>query len=392
MHSGFNQGNAGNQGGQGNQGTQDGASREQNGKSEQNSKIRRFLNPISSAEMWHQAFEKANNECLRLEKKVELLEQELEGEKINRARVERRVDNLQRHIDNTKPSLGPQDSDDTIIDEFKELMRKIRTWSLKFTADTPPSLNIEPSQDELDIYRQVNVTCMTREGLLAVLHDGRKRRLFASGLVAYLISSTVFNSRDSLSPPPRILGPKSEPDFWLEEPWRNYVSSLEERLHTSGSKIDDRELNDWRALTVELLAKAAGEKATLPEDTSVYLKCLETFVMRLMAPWAAFGMGDTRNNFRNLSDILKDAVKLSQRLRRQRPCWSVRFPRRTPTPEEIAQGNITLLWYKPDTMRDPKVDDTKGSLAEVRNLPIEFVVFPRLLKRGTLEGDQFDKE
>lgn len=324
---------------------------------------------------------------MRLEKKVELLEQELEGEKRNRARVERRVDNLQRHIDNTKPLLGPQDSDDAIIDEFKELMRKIRTWSLKFTADAPSPLNIEPSQDELDIYRQVNATCWTREGLLAVLHDGRRRRLFASGLVAYVISSTILRSQDSPGPP-QILEPKYEQDFWLEEPLRKYVYWLEDTLHTPGSEIGDRELNDWRALTVELLTKATGEKATLPEDTSVYLKRLEAFVMRLMAPWAA---GDTRDNFRNLSNILKDAVKFSQRLRRQRPCWSVRFPWIDSTPEEIAQGNITLL-YKPDTMRDPKFDDTKGRLAEMRNLPVEFVVFPRLWKRGTLEGDQFDSE
>jgi hypothetical protein len=346
---------------------------------------------LSPAEI---ASEEANNECLRLENKIKLLERELEDEKLNRSRVERRVDNLQRHIDNTKPLLGPQDSDDTIIVEFKELMRKIRTWSLKFTADVPSPLNIEPSQDELDIYRQVNTTCRTREGLLAVLHDGKKRRVFASGLVAYVISNSILHSRDSPSPPPRILELRYEQDFWLEGPWRNYVACLEQRLYTSGlswftvacirlhcsgSKIGYRELNDWRALTVELLTKAAGGKVTLPEDTRVYL-ALETFVMRLMAPWAA-----SDDTLRSLSNILKDAIKFSHRLRRQRPCWSVRFP------EEIAKGNITLF-YDPDTMLDPKIDDTKGGLAEVRNLPVQFVVCPQLLKRGTLEGDQFNRE
>lgn len=352
---------------------------------------------VPSAEIRHQNSEEANNECLRLEKKIKLLEQELEDEKLNRSRVERRVDNLQRHIDNTKPLLGPQDSDDTIIVEFEELMRKIRTWSLKFTADVPSPLNIKPSQDELDIYRQVNTTCKTREGLLAVLHDGKKRRGFASGLVAYVISNSILRSWDSPSPPRRILEPKYDQDFWLEEPWRHKVSRLEQRLHPSGlswfalacirlhysgSKIGDRELNDWRALTVELLTKASGGKATLPEDTRVYLKLLETFVMRLMAPWAPRAAFDDIP--RNLSNILKDAVKFSHRLRRQRPCWSVRFP------EEIAKGNI--IFYDPDTMLDPKFDDTRGGLAEMRTLPVEFVLCPQLLKRGTLEGDQFDRE
>jgi len=360
-----------------------GAGKEHSGKSGRNLLNSLRNTTLSPAEI---TSEEANNECLRLEKKIKLLERELEDEKLNRSRVERRVDNLQRHIDNTKPLLGPQDSDDTIIVEFKELMRKIRTWSLKFTADVPSLLNIEPSQDELDIYRQVNTTCRTREGLLAVLHDGKKRRVFASGLVAYVISNSILHSRDSPSLPPRILEPRYEQDFWLEGPLRNHVACLEQRLHTSGSKIGDRELNDWRALTVELLTKATGGKVTLPEDTRVYLALLETFVMRLMAPWAAFD-----DTLRNLSNILKDAVKFSQRLRRQRPCWSVRFPWIDSTPEEIAQGNIMLL-YKPNTMRDPKFDDTKGRLAEMRNLPVEFVVFPRLWKRGTLEGDQFDSE
>jgi len=355
-----------------------GAGKEHSGKSGINLLNKPFRNTtLSPAEI---TSEEANNKCLRLEKKIKLLERELEGEKLNRSRVERRVDNLQRHIDNTKPLLGPQDSDDTIIVEFKELMRKIRTWSLKFTADVPSLLNIEPSQDELDIYRQVNTTCRTREGLLAVLHDGKKRRVFASGLVAYVISNSILHSRDSPSLLPRILEPRYEQDFWLEGPLRNHVACLEQRLHTSGSKIGDRELNDWRALTVELLTKATGRKVTLPEDTGVYLELLETFVMRLMAPWAAFD-----DTLRNLSNILKDAVKFSHRLRRQRPCWSVRFP------EEIAKGNITLF-YDPDTMLDPKIDDTKGGLAEVRNLPVQFVVCPQLLKRGTLEGDQFNRE
>jgi hypothetical protein len=353
-------------------------SRHQGGQGNQGRKLFKSIrNTLSPAEITP---EEANNECLRLENKIELLERELEDEKLNRSRVERRVDNLQRHIDNTKPLLGPQDSDDTIIVEFKELMRKIRTWSLKFTADVPSPLNIEPSQDELDIYRQVNTTCRTREGLLAVLHDGKKRRFFASGLVAYVISNSILLSRDSPSPPPRILEPRYEQDFWLEGPWRNYVAFLEQILHTSGSKIGDRELNDWRALTVELLTKAAGGNVTLPEDTRVYLALLETFVMRLMAPWAA-----SDDTFRNLSNILKDAVKFSHRLRRQRPCWSVRFP------EEIAEGNITLF-YDPHTMLDPKIDDKKGGLAEVRDLPVQFVVCPQLLKRGTLEGDQFNRE
>jgi hypothetical protein len=115
--------------------------------------------------------------------------------------------------------------------------------------------------------------------------------------------------------------------------------------------------------------------------------------MELMAPWVAPAMGDTRDGFENLSEILQEAVELSQYIRRQRPCWSVRFPRMPiPTHEEIAQHKIMRQHYDTARMRDRQFDDRKASSDGLSELLVDFVLSPGLYKRGTLEGDQFDRE
>lgn len=115
--------------------------------------------------------------------------------------------------------------------------------------------------------------------------------------------------------------------------------------------------------------------------------------MELMEPWAAPITGDSRDDFENLSDILKEAVEVSNYIRSQRPCWSVRFPRTyIPTAAEIAAKKTIWHPYDPYTMRDRQFDDFKGDWGKLRKYFVEFVVSPGLYKRGSLEGDHFDTE
>jgi hypothetical protein len=144
---------------------------------------------------------------------------------------------------------------------------------------------------------------------------------------------------------------------------------------------------------VELLSKSRRKKAALPKDTEDHLKHLETFVMELMSPWVAPGTGDRCDDFEELSDILKEAVELSHYLRRQRPCWSVRFPRMPiQSYEEIILGRTISHVYDTETMRDCQFDDVKTGFGELRKLMAECVLAPGLYKRGRLEGDHFDEE
>ncbi|KAE8449888.1 hypothetical protein EG329_007365 [Mollisiaceae sp. DMI_Dod_QoI] len=318
-------------------------------------------------------------------KESEGLKQELADEKRNTEILERTINNLQRYIDNTEHLLGPQASDDNIIERFEVLIGSIRTWSLKFSTNPTASQCIKLSQEELDIYHQVSPKFKTREELLAILQEEKSRRLLAKGLVAYVISSTIFRCQNSLNPPFKILQSKDceEIDLWLEKPFRKCVSELESDLYNQG-KTGLRELNTWRALTVELLTRSRDDNATLPEDTSDYLTQLKAVITDLMAPLVAPGW----DGFEDLLDILKEAVELSNFFRHQLPCWSVRFhPMPISTTKEIARDKI--MRYDPNTMESHQFDDDKNLLAE---LEVKFIVSPGLYKRGTLEGDQFETE
>jgi hypothetical protein len=80
----------------------------------------------------------------------------------------------------------------------------------------------------------------------------------------------------------------------------------------------------------------------------------------------------TWSGVEELSDILNEAVELSKTFRHQLPYWSVRFhpmPSSTTVEMEIAKD--------------------KNPSAKVKDY---FVVFPGLYKRGTLEGNYFEKD
>jgi len=144
---------------------------------------------------------------------------------------------------------------------------------------------------------------------------------------------------------------------------------------------------------VELLTRAKDEKAGIPQDTNTYLQVLEAFVVELMGPWAPPVLDDTGAGFEKLSDIFKEAVELSQFLRRQRPCWRVRFPRMPiPAKEEITENKIMRQHYDISKMLDRQFDYRKVSSDGLSELCVEFVLAPGLYKRGTLEGDHFDTE
>ena len=142
-------------------------------------------------------------------------------------KLERKTDEMQRQLDNKELFLGPQASDDKITDRFESLLGRIRTWSLKFTNDTPTSG--EPIPDNYEEYRQVNSLCWEPKGLHAVLIDQKKRRLFARGLVAYVISNSIFRTH-----PTREHPSSGGQDYWLDKQTRDNFWDMENRLYFAG--------------------------------------------------------------------------------------------------------------------------------------------------------------
>lgn len=145
-------------------------------------------------------------------------------------------------------------------------------------------------------------------------------------------------------------------------------------------------MNDWRAFTAELLSKLGPNEQQM---TNVYdfARVHAKDIMDLMAPW-----GDPKaisENYDALVAIFVDATKLAQFLRRQRACWSVRFPT---TPGGTSDPAYNSLRFDSSCMKDDTLDEEDEHRLQGRQHYVELVVTPGLGKRGDEHGEHFESE
>ena len=136
-------------------------------------------------------------------------------------------------------------------------------------------------------------------------------------------------------------------------------------------------------MTVNLLSKLYPETRLWAEH-KVHEAVVE--VMKVTEPWAD---KDANILAAELQEIFLKGTEFSRLIRRQRACWSVRFPfARTPETGEAAP----MLWFDPDTMVDESGEDEEIHKDILRQKMVEIVVCPALVKRGNLDGEHFDAE
>ena len=153
--------------------------------------------------------------------------------------------------------------------------------------------------------------------------------------------------------------------------------------------VSQRDLHDWRALTATLISKLNSSSNTGKGMEARVTECGRR-IMSLIGIWVA--VEDRRMLEDELLVILLQAVKLSQTLRCQRACWSVRHP------SSAVQGTLSagdcLVFFDDGTMNDKHGDeDSDGENIQTSYKKIvEIVVSPALFKRGNTDGERFDVE
>lgn len=155
-------------------------------------------------------------------------------------------------------------------------------------------------------------------------------------------------------------------------------------------------LHDWRAFTVELLSK--GDRGHGPEeDMNKHLYDVCQPLLDALQPWTS---PDSRPEVaEQLHRILRDAVKFSQVLRRQRASWSIRNLSATAARRDAAAegggggGDGGRCKFVAGVMRD--VDDEGYSSDEQGGFGVRYVsmlIEPGLFKRGNADGENFEIE
>ena len=164
------------------------------------------------------------------------------------------------------------------------------------------------------------------------------------------------------------------------------------RLYPDRKAVSHRDLNDWRALTTKLLSRLDIPSST----TEAVQKYIESCGRYILAPIAGWTMETNRQKLEDeLLGILSGTLKLSQKLRCQRACWSVRHlvtgprvPLSTKQPEQ-------LMMLDARAMRDingDEYDDVAGRGRAIVRRVVEIIISPGLFKRGNTDGQGFDTE
>ncbi|KAJ4993515.1 hypothetical protein SVAN01_01063 [Stagonosporopsis vannaccii] len=288
------------------------------------------------------------------------------------------VDQMQSTLDNKDSFLGTQINDEDLQRRFNTLMIEIKTWSGRFNDGTTSPFRL----DRLSEYQCVLPRCVDLRHLDKITADKKRKRLFVRGWAAYIMCTRLFRDLESTSA--RDLGG----DVWLEKALAGDFKNLEDRFWRTDRKIiPHKTFNDWRALTAELLIKAldnTNEELNIQVQAAITGALSE--VMELVETWHAPVPGtDPKVDEDKLRGTFVRAVQLARDLRRQRALWSVRFPSR---PE------IGLLKFDPATMQDVRddKDEDEDDLEELKSFQVELVVTPTLFKRGTMNGEWFERE
>ena len=102
--------------------------------------------------------------------------------------------------------------------------------------------------------------------------------------------------------------------------------------------------------------------------------------MDVVRPWC--NADTARKAFEELQNIFLDAIRMAQVLRRQRACWSIRFP---------VSGSGFLL-FDSSSMRDSsRVDyDELQYQVNPKSQYVGLVISPALWKRGDEHGEHFE--
>jgi hypothetical protein len=164
---------------------------------------------------------------------------------------------------------------------------------------------------------------------------------------------------------------------------------LNERVGTGAISL--RDLNDWRALTVELLSRIDLGN-TAKQDMDGFLHVQSHAIMQTVGLWAP---SDTHQELgQNIFNILANAIQFSQLLRRQRACWYVRGPTaRGRFDGDSTPQNSSQVFFDRTFMRDDDVDECDDLEVEGKaRKSVELIICPGLFKRGNADGERFDTE
>ena len=332
---------------------------------------------------------------------IEDLRGDLQIEAENSKKIKESANKMAYAMETKDLYVGRQDSDDAVYSRFQVLIGHIKTWSVPFAQDCPPS-NLEFSPELVEEFRKVApaVTDFT-----SFLRIPKNMRLFVRGYVSMIIAEMLFRTLPTVT----HAGSSAE-DIWMHRKLAYGVHAIENKLFYAGEpilccvdcaltriaqdrkSISARELHDWRALTATLVSRLDDGTSKTGEGMEKYVTQCSDRIMRVVGNWVA--PEDRKALEEDLLTALLQAVKLSQTLRCQRAYWSVRHLGDTIHPGPQSGPPNGLVFFNEALMDDKYGEgdsDEEGANAPFSKI-VEVFVTPGLFKSGNSDGERFDIE
>ncbi|KAF8415363.1 hypothetical protein EV426DRAFT_630027 [Tirmania nivea] len=285
---------------------------------------------------------------------------------------QQRVEKFAAQIENKELFLGNQESDGDIEGKFNSLSMHVKSWSSWFKSEHQVD---EKYLADSPRFREIMYHIAPDDGKFELLGKKGTRRLCIQGIVGYWLVETIFRRVTDPDQPgwPAALDQLSHGNA-------DAVDKIERALVGGQPEITRRELNDWRAFTVGLISRIEATATATAQTGSVTTEQHIASVLRITSAWAKRS-GDGQLIKEGLKKIMLLAMQLALMLRKQRACWSVKFPPPSAT-------------YDPQCMSDIGAEDEDDENREKKGMERQVLlwIFPGLYKQGNADGEHYDRE
>ncbi|KAL8706629.1 MAG: hypothetical protein Q9225_007930 [Loekoesia sp. 1 TL-2023] len=312
---------------------------------------------------------------------IGVMSSRLQAEELNNKKLRESMNKMILAMESKDLFVGRQSTDDTVSSRFGQLLGQVKTWSVPF-AENDRALPLADLPDTTKtMLRRILPNTPSSDLSRRSRPSPKVIRLLVRGLVSLGITEMLFRTLPTPSQP--------EPpanDAWVDKELAQAIHLVEMRFFGADPKaISLREFHDWRALSTNLASKQ-GVSNKSDKSSEAHIRNCMAQIFAAVVPFAPERRRAQLEH--DLFGILHQAVELSQMLRCQRACWSVRHV----VPPPSSSFDIPLLLNE-FTMEDIDGDMAGGDdLASTAKKTVSIVVSPALFKRGNTDGEQFDVE
>ncbi|KAF3180045.1 hypothetical protein EYR41_002558 [Orbilia oligospora] len=311
----------------------------------------------------------------------------------------KRMDSLQRVIDQEDVFHRLRMSDSEILGHIGDICLKVRTFASKVAKMSKNSFFLDKAGQNSKLTDKIKyeikmvapIPDLSIDSILAATTKARNRRFLIQGWIHFTLWSFIFRSNLLIegSEAPRGGNPN---DLWLPEAKSAAVERLENEFSSLAKRkiISQATFHKWRTLTLGIISSVTPQSDGSGDNASktIEARCqnVAEVLQELILGGCLLENGSIQEESigsfkRYLVEIFNSALSLSSRLRTQRAAFGLRFPTAPPSKPHFSEPlHLDMDWMQ--------TDDGCDELSPQRI--VSYVIEPAWFKAGDANGEGYD--